>query len=188
MASCRSNLPQSSSPLTTREECWTLTRIDLHNALKQRAVDQAFPGPPVKIHTGAPVASIDGETGRVILADVCGEDSKTSAPCDLVVGADGIYSRTRSSVIGHEVPLTSTGKNCYRCLIPTADLLADPETAAFVSEPGIAAQIAAADRRIVLYPCSGGRATNLVAFVPAKDVGSLRTGEFEVESIGRLAE
>lgn len=92
------------------------------------------------------------------------------------MGADGIYSRSRASVVGGEVPLVSAGKDCYRCLIPTAGLLADPETAVFADSPGMAMQVTAVDRRIVLYPCSEGRMTNLVAFVPASEVGGIKKG------------
>lgn len=95
---------------------------------------------------------------------------------DVIVGADGTFSKIRASVLGHEVPVVSTGKCCYRLLIPTADLLADPNTAAFADTPELAIQIAGEDRWIFLYQCSGGRSANLAAFVPKDEVGEIKKG------------
>lgn len=103
-------------------------------------------------------------------------DDGTTVQADLVVGADGVHSKTRAFVTGHPACLFSTGKCCYRTLIPTADLLADPLTRGIVGVAGAFVQIAASDRRICMYPCSGGRLTNLVVFVPRAEVGEIKKG------------
>lgn len=172
------------------QEWWLLTRAELHDALKQRALDPSVPGdtdagPPVRIHTASPVRAIDCAAGRLTL-----DDGTVTAAGDLIVGADGLYSRARASVITagtdndedqeeKAVPLVGTGQNCYRCLIDAAALRADPATAVFADAdaPGMAVQIAAPDRRIVLYPCSGGAVVNLVAFVPSAEVQGVQRGE-----------
>lgn len=103
-------------------------------------------------------------------------DDGTEVQADLVVGADGVHSKTRPFVTGREASLSSTGKCCYRALIPTADLLKDPQTKAFVDTPGVFIQIAGGDRRICLYPCASGTLTNIVAFVPRSEVGEIKKG------------
>lgn len=143
----------------------------MHTALKQKAVDPEGAGLPAKIHTNATVISIDCENASLTL------DDGTAVHADLVVGADGIHSKTRAFVTGRQTPLLSTGKCCYRALVPTADLLADPQTKGFVDTPGAFLQIAAADRRICMYPCSEGKLTNIVAFVPRGEVGEIKKGE-----------
>lgn len=179
----RLTTPTFSLPLP--QEWWLLTRAELHSALKQRALDPATPGgadagAPVRIHTASPVRAIDCAAGRLTL-----DDGTVTAAGDLLVGADGLYSRARASVIttgtdnDKEVPLVGTGQNCYRCLIDAEALRADPATAVFADAdaPGMAVQIAAPDRRIVLYPCSGGAVVNLVAFVPSVEVQGVKRGE-----------
>lgn len=126
---------------------------------------------PVKMHTNATVISIDCENASLTL------DDGTIVRADLIVGADGIHSKTRAFVTGHQSLLFSSGKCCYRTLIPTADLLADPLTKRLVDTEGAFVQIAAPDRRICMYPCSSGKLTNLVIFVPRSEVGEIKKGE-----------
>lgn len=127
----------------------------------------------MKIHTGSLISKADCETGTIHLAGGGGGGSVVG---DVIVGADGSFSKIRASVFGHEVPLVSTGRCCYRLLIPTADLLADPKTTAFANEPELAIQIAAEDRMIFLYQCSEGKMANLAAFVPKSEVGEIKRG------------
>lgn len=176
MSLLRDNVPVGLTKSTWwgSQEWFYLNRIDLHAALKQRAVaadeDTGTGGPPVKIHTNATVTGIDCEKAALTL------DDGTTVQADLVVGADGVHSKTRAFVTGHPACLFSTGKCCYRTLIPTADLLADPLTRGIVGVAGAFVQIAASDRRICMYPCSGGRLTNLVVFVPRAEVGEIKKG------------
>lgn len=153
------------------QEYYLINRIDLHAILKQKAVDPEGLGPPVRIQTNTSVIELDCENATMTLED------GTVVEADLVVGADGIHSKTRSCVIGHKVPLFSTGTCCYRTLIPIADLLADPQTKGIVEPEGTFVQISSPDRRICLYPCSGGRLMNLAIFVPRSEVGEIKKGE-----------
>lgn len=99
---------------------------------------------------------------------------------DLVVGADGIHSQTRTSILGRTIPLVNYGSCSYRCLISIAKLLADPETSIFVDHPGVFVQVSGQDRRICMYPCSSGRMMNVVAFVPRDEVGEIKKGNKRV--------
>lgn len=149
---------------------WLVSRIDLHNALKQKAISPEGPGVPVKIHTGSGVDSVDCEAGTISLSD------GTTATGDLVVCADGIHSKTRRSVLGRDVPLLISGNACYRWLVPTSLLAGDPATSRFVDMPGHFVQLAAGDRRIVFYPVAGGAVINCVALLPRREVGEIERG------------
>lgn len=150
---------------------WLVNRPDLHEALKEKAASPDGPGVPVRIHTGAGVESVDCEAGTILLSD------GTRVGGDLVVCADGIHSKTRASVVGREVPMIVSGHACYRWLTPASVLENDPVTRTFLEKPGHFVQISGSDRRIVLYPCSGGQLVNCVAFAPRNEVGEIKKGE-----------
>lgn len=144
--------------------------MDLHNALKQQATSPDGFGRPVTIHTSCAVSSIDC-TAATITKD------GTTVHGDLVVGADGVHSQARASVLGRDIALTGVGTCCYRLLIPVAALLADAETAGFADNPGVFVQFSGEDRRICMYPCSSGTVMNFVVFVPRGEVGDVKKGD-----------
>ncbi|KAK7721241.1 hypothetical protein SLS64_001537 [Diaporthe eres] len=147
---------------------WLVNRPDLHTALKEKAASSDGPGIPVRIHTGIGVESVDCEAATILLSD------GTRVGGDLVVCADGVHSRTRASVAGHQVPMITAGHACYRWLTPASRLADDPVTKTFLDQPGHFVQITGSDRRIVLYPCSGGQLVNCVAFAPREEVGEIK--------------
>lgn len=52
---------------------------------------------------------------------------------DLIVAADGVHSTAVDHVLGpNKVQAGDTGWSCMRWLVPTEDLLSDPETADLV--------------------------------------------------------
>lgn len=139
--------------------------------MKEKAASPEGPGVPVRIHTGIGVETVDCEAATILLSD------GTHVGGDLVVCADGIHSKTRASVAGREVPMTKTGHACYRWLTPASALADNPVTKTFLDKPGHFVQITGSDRRIVLYPCSGGQLVNCVAFAPREEVGEIKKGE-----------
>lgn len=143
----------------------------MHSALKQQATCPDGAGRPVKIHTACAVRSVDCTAATITTAD------GTIVHGDLVVGADGVHSQTRASVLGREVPLVSSGMCCYRFLIPVADLLADAETATFADKSGVFVQVTGSDRRICMYPCSAGKMMNVAGFIPRDEVGEIKKSE-----------
>lgn len=145
-----------------------MSRVDLHNALKQKAASTDGRGVPIKSHTDLGVDSVDCETASICLSD------GTTVTGDLVVGADGVHSKTRLSVLGRDVSQFSSGQACYRWLIPTALLADDPATKTFVDMPGHFVQVAGPDKRIVMYPCAGGALTNCLAILPRGEVGRIK--------------
>lgn len=109
---------------------WDFHRANLHRCLLDRAVEL---GATVK--TKARVSnvetSLDGLDATVVL------ENGESYTADLVVGADGINSRLREIMVGHEDPPTLTGDLAYRLLLSTKEMLKDPELASFVTDPQV---------------------------------------------------
>ncbi|KAL4749498.1 hypothetical protein BDW72DRAFT_214015 [Aspergillus terricola var. indicus] len=119
------------TPVVTREhqrnlnvhDEWLLThRVDLHNALRATAAKEID-------------NRKDAEAGEVVLED----GSKYTA--DLIVGADGIHSRSVHSIRGAERGRVSTGQNCYRFLVPVRKMRDNPLTADFLTRIGLRGEL-----------------------------------------------
>lgn len=98
-----------------------------------------------------------------------------------------IQSKSVEAIIGIPSVLVTTAQNCFRFLIPTANVQANPVTADFmksVATDGLES-FSSNDRRMVIYPCRNGELLNVVAIHPASessDVGKsswLTTGSIE---------
>ncbi|KAG5794257.1 hypothetical protein H9Q69_006718 [Fusarium xylarioides] len=88
---------------------------------------------------------------------------------DLVVGADGVHSRSRQKVVEKEWQAYSSGKSAFRFLVPRQHALDDPETARFAQHNGQLIIWYAADRRIVMYPCDDNKMFNFVCIHPREE-------------------
>lgn len=136
-------------------------RQDLHNALKAAAVSDKRPGRPAQIRTGCPVQRIDTVAGKVELA------SGEVIEGDLIIGADGIRSVVRDSVLESAIQPVPTGLSAYRLLIPTEklkDLAVEKEI--FDPERPITTMIIGHWTRIVMGPGRGNKLLGIVALVP----------------------
>lgn len=162
--------PRHHSPLTN-QEYWLVHRVDLHAALKEKATSPSGLGIPVTLHTAAAVADVDCARATVTLAD------GSTASADAVLAADGVHSVARNIVTGGAYGTKTSGKCCYRWLMPHAVLEDDAEIRELVGEPGLVTEVAGADRRIVFYPCKDGQLMNCAAFVPVEEVGVIQKGE-----------
>lgn len=146
---------------------WLAHHIDLHAALKRRAAEVG-----VLLRTGCPVERVDCETASVWLA---GDEVKAA---DVIVAADGVHSVAREAVVGERFATKSSGKCCYRWLMPYEALAGDEELKMFAEEAGVLTELSGGDRRIVFYPCSGGTLMNCAAFVPVGEVGGIQPGTY----------
>lgn len=88
---------------------------------------------------------------------------------DLVIGADGVHSKTRSKVPGGDVKPFSSGKNAFHFLISRKSAQDDPKTAKFVESPGKLTIWYGADRRVVVYPCQHNELLNFVCIHPQQE-------------------
>jgi salicylate hydroxylase len=97
-------------------------------------------------------------------------NTKTRCTADLVIGADGIHSSVKESI----VPKTDarfSGLCAFRCLVPRA------QAPAMALRP-VQTLWLGPGRHFVHYPISGGRMVNVVAIVPA---GAWRTESWTAE-------
>ncbi|KAJ7068707.1 FAD/NAD(P)-binding domain-containing protein [Mycena amicta] len=99
-------------------------RSDVYNELRRLATEEglgANNGPPVKLRLGSKVEDCDADAGTIIL------ENGEIATADLIIGADGIHSIIRTSILGQKVHAEPTGWSCFRCLFDASNLGEYPE-------------------------------------------------------------
>jgi 2-polyprenyl-6-methoxyphenol hydroxylase-like FAD-dependent oxidoreductase len=117
----------------------------------------------IPFRTASRVVQVNPATATITLED------GTQFQGDLVVGADGVNSTTRSAIPGGNVKASCSGKSAFRFLVSKQAALHDPETAALVERPGELSIWYGADRRIVLYPTSHNTVLNFVLIHPEEE-------------------
>ncbi|PHH87260.1 hypothetical protein CDD83_9113 [Cordyceps sp. RAO-2017] len=132
-------------------------RVDLHSQLKAAATSPRGLGKPVELRTSSPVADVDADRALVTLRD------GTSFRGDLVVGADGIHSKTRCKVAATK-PFPS-GKSAHRFMLDRAQVDEVPGLGELF-KPGDLTFWADVDRRVIVYPARDGRLLNVVCIHP----------------------
>lgn len=148
-------------------------RQDLHTALKNAATSPNISGKPAEICSACTVISCDPEMGTVTLAD------GDTLSADIIVGADGIHSATRASIVGKVHEAQPTGVSAYRMLIPIESLggIDIPKDVLDLSNP-VTTMVVGHDRRAIMGPGRNGSVFGIVALVPdahmheTSDVGS----------------
>ena len=91
---------------------------------------------------------------------------------DIVVGADGVHSITRSAIPGGDLKPFCEGpdaKAAFRFLLERETARQDPVTAPLVAEMGEARMWYAVDRRIIMYPTSDNQILNFVGIHPMSE-------------------
>lgn len=88
-------------------------------------------------------------------------ENGTWYPADLVVSAEGIKSSIRDEVNGEPIEPVDTGDVAYRILVPTAELLKDPETRSLV-ENAWAVHWLGPEGHAVGYPLRNGELYNII--------------------------
>ncbi|KAF2664949.1 putative salicylate hydroxylase [Microthyrium microscopicum] len=139
---------------------WYLShRVDLHEELKRLATTSEGPGKPAVIIPNSKVDDYDVEAGTITLSN--SEVHKA----DLIVAADGVHSQATKHILGSLQYPEHTGQSAFRFLIPTADIIADPETADFVKDDDGRFKVFTGVRgnRIVWYPCRNNEEQNFAA-------------------------
>ncbi|KAL4939783.1 hypothetical protein BDV06DRAFT_230809 [Aspergillus oleicola] len=148
--------------LKVQDEFLLTHRVDLHNALREAATREGY-GKRVDVRLNSRVAFVDAGAGTVTL-----EDGAVYTG-DLVLGADGMHSKTVKAITGHEQKKEDTGQNTFRFLVPVSKLQENPTTAALLDKIGLDGVhvFANADRRIVVYPCRRGALLNCAGIHPS---------------------
>lgn len=146
---------------------WDLIhRAHLHSALKDLALSQEGEGQPAELHLSTGVESVDPSRAIVKLAN------GTEVQGDLVIGADGVHSKTRKMIPGGNLSPFDSGKTAFRFLIPTETIAADPVARPILQHENHLIMWVGNDRRIVMYPCVGGAQMNFVAIFPSVESSS----------------
>ncbi|OAA39346.1 Aromatic-ring hydroxylase-like protein [Metarhizium rileyi] len=148
---------------------WLSHRVDLHNALKWLATRPDGPGTPATVHLNSSVVAYDPSKPSITLAT--GHEIRG----DLVVGADGVHSLAADVILGRKIePVAPSHSNyCYRFLISTDGLEADPESRFFVEGCDGWTRIFPDNdkrRRLVVYPCRNNTMLNFVGMLYEKDI------------------
>ncbi|KAH7078764.1 hypothetical protein BKA63DRAFT_465371 [Paraphoma chrysanthemicola] len=164
---------------------WQLAhRVNLHSELKRLATCEEGKGKPAILRTRSRVVDVDPASGTVTL------DDGSTIVSDVVVGADGVHSRTRPKIPGAEgIKTFGSGKSAFRFLIPRERALADPETRKFAEQDGHLVMIFGRDRRVVVYPTSDNTLLNFVNIHPTAEsqVQSEEAGSSDWQNQGNIS-
>ncbi|KAJ5536257.1 hypothetical protein N7513_009443 [Penicillium frequentans] len=137
-------------------------RNDLHEALKSAATSSHRTGEPATIRVSSRVVSCDPSEGKVTL------ENGEVLTADVIIGADGIHSVLRKSVIEDEPAAMPTGSSAYRLMIPS-EVLEEQEpqfcTKINPRDP-YTSMIVGHSCRLVMGPGRRGDMYGVVAMVP----------------------
>lgn len=147
-------------------------RQDLHSALNDAALSEDLPGEPVEIRTGAAASWCDAEKGIVHL------NNGQIVEGDLVIGADGIRSALRDSIVASHVDPVPTGLSAYRILVDIDQIAAlDCPTDVFDPRKPVTTMIVGHDRRIVMGPGRNSKVFGMVALVPDEKLSEVSASD-----------
>ena len=130
---------------------WFVSRQDLHTSL----LDAVRGRGNVRLRVGRGLTGLSQDGDRVALTFEAAGGAADRAEADLVVAADGLWSRARKS-LGDERDPVPSGFVAYRATIPRADApagLGGNEGGLWLGR----------DRHVVHYPIAGARFLNIVA-------------------------
>lgn len=136
--------------------------LDLHRVDVQRTLAARAKALGVQLRLGCRVADIDFDAASLRL------ESGEQLNADLLVGADGLWSKCRERFLTHrgqqvDAPLP-TGDLAYRIVLNASDI-DDPDLKAIVSNPTVQFWIGPG-AHVVAYSLRAGEMYNLVLLVP----------------------
>ncbi|KAI1098115.1 FAD binding domain protein [Jackrogersella minutella] len=154
---------------------WDLHRADLQEAMVRRAQSLG-----VDIRLGADVQHVDFEH-----ATVATQDGQTVRG-DVILGSDGLWSRTRSFLLGRQLTPKPTGDLAYRIILNLEDI-EDPELRDLVSNPSVNLWIGP-ESHVVGYSLRQGRSYNLVLLRPDDLPEDVSRAAADVDEMRKLFE
>ena len=128
-------------------------RVDLQNALLNRAKDLG-----VEFKFGCKIVDVAMDDARVI------SSSGDVFEGDLIIGADGLWSRCREVLLGYQDKPSPTGDIAYRITLKAADIPAG-ELRDRVTKPAMNIWFGP-DSHVVSYSVRNGTMINIVLMVP----------------------
>ncbi|RDW58941.1 uncharacterized protein DSM5745_11147 [Aspergillus mulundensis] len=134
-------------------------RADLHAFLLGRATELG-----AEVFTDSEVTDVKFHHESTATVYIKGEEARTA---DLVVGADGINSRTREILLGLPEPPHRTGDMAYRILLDAKDIrkTGDPGLTKYLDEKAVNYWYGPG-AHVVTYPLRDATQLNLVLLVP----------------------
>jgi salicylate hydroxylase len=141
---------------------FTVHRADLQNALLHAARQSG-----VRLHTGMRVQDVREEASAVSVQTSAGAQMEA----DVLVAADGLWSRVREQVLGDGLP-QPTGHLAYRGLARQADLPAHLRNSDVTAWLG-------PRMHLVCYPVRGGESLNVVCITEGRVQGDPRGWDHE---------
>lgn len=154
---------------------WDIHRADLQTALVSRA--QAL---GVEIQLGTEVTAYDSEKCTVTTQE------GVVIQGDLILGADGLWSRCRSLFLGKQTDPHPTGDLAYRIILHVDDI-EDPELKDLVSKPSVNFW-AGPHSHVVGYSIRQGQIYNLVLLTPDDLPEHISRAAANVEEMRKLFE
>ena len=142
----------------TLDRYWLIHRADYQRVLYDAAKEAG-----ATILLGSPIESVEeSESGpSIVLKD--GRQFKG----DLVVGADGIRSKTRRTVLKENIEAINSRNCAYRATIPAKVMNSDPAIAHLMTDINSNCWIGH-ERHIMAYPIRNGELYNLVMSHPGQ--------------------
>ncbi|KAJ7609687.1 FAD/NAD(P)-binding domain-containing protein [Roridomyces roridus] len=144
-------------------------RSDFRNELERLATAEEGQGTPAQLHLGSKVLSCDPEVGSITLAN------GNTISADLVIGADGIHSTIRSTILGQAVQPLPCGISCFRFLLDASGVKDIPDLRWYTDDPhlhkGIVWTGFKSFRMIVIYPVRNRTLINFVGSFADEDQG-----------------
>lgn len=128
-------------------------RVDLQKILYDKAIKLG-----VTVSLGKRITNIHNEIAQVQL------ESGETYNADLVVGADGLWSRCRESLLGQSDNPLPTGDLAYRILL-NCDEIDDPELREWIEKPSLHLWLGP-DVHIVAYSIRSSTSYNMVLLCP----------------------
>lgn len=145
---------------TQMQEKYNAPFLDIHRVDLQRALVQKAEKLGVTVKLGERVDAIELDHRTEITCVPSGHQ----ASCDLIVAADGLWSRCRALYTSSDKPPLPTGDLAYRIVLDL-DVITDPELRSWVENPTVHFWIGPG-AHAVGYSLRGGRAYNIVLLVP----------------------
>ncbi|TKX23978.1 FAD-binding domain-containing protein 19 [Elsinoe australis] len=136
-----------------RSNFWDMHRADLQRVLYEKAQELG-----VEFRFGAQVVEHRLDVPEVTLKN---GDCITG---DVVVAADGLWSRTRAALLAAPSPPIPTGDLAYRIVLPVTDIR-DPELRRHISTPRVSMWVGPGCHTI-MYPLKNNTQVNVVLLVP----------------------
>lgn len=152
--------------------------LDLHRADLQLTLVRKARELGVEIVLGAKVASIDFSKPSILT------EQGASYTGDLIVAADGLWSKCRECFLGRKFDPIPTGDLAYRIIL-RRDEMEDPELRELIDKPAVNFWIGN-KAHVVAYSLKDGKEFNLVLLVPDDLPGNVARQKGSVDEMKAL--